>query len=256
MSNPTFNPVPRCIPIHPINNPSIVYYMAVIDLPNSMCSKNPFDNNIPNSENNMNQLSPDLIFYLPAGVNFPDPYQPDSPEDFTTYLLPIYTCYPDLDNSVTAVKQNIIVQDENNVSKTGHIANSKPIILFDEPTASSDPQPLNKFRPFVIQNSSNQVNMFFVGGLMRFDTNINQKWGLTFDLANSILSQPRLILKPLSYSEPALNRAPFANLIGCFESDYNGYESIELDGDTDPDDAGLFQNYNGVNLYDSPDGII
>lgn len=256
MSNPKFNPAPRCILIQPTHDSSIVYYMAVMDIPNSMCHENPFGNALHKQINQADSSSKDLIIELPKGILFPANFQPNSPGDFKTFLMPIIAISSV--NGNLSPKENIIVQDEQGNKKIGQIDASKTLALFKAPYSSPGNQPERTmaFKPFVIQNTSHSEHAFFIGGLLRYKKAEYPNWGTTIDPQKSILSPPRFILCPSESTAQSTNNSPFENIFVCFESERDGYESIELEGDTDPDDAGLFQYDAGVNLYDFPSGLI
>ncbi|MBK7959651.1 MAG: hypothetical protein IPK03_17135 [Bacteroidetes bacterium] len=256
MANPIFNTAPRCILIQPTKDSDIIYYIAVMDMPSSVCRENPFGDSLYDHINPSDASSKDITIHLPKGIQIPADFKPNSPEDFRTFLMPICRFSKTAGNFVP--KENIIIQDESGNKISGQIDSSKTITLFKEPYAlpNNDPKRLMAFRPFVIKNTNFQENAFIIGGLLSYNSGENANWGNTIDLKKSIISPPRFILCPNESSNQTNKKHPIEHIFVCFESERDGYESIELEGDTDPDDAGLFQYDAGVNLYDFPTGSI
>lgn len=247
-----FNPDPRMIVVQPIHDYSIYYYMAVMDIPNEMCNANPFY--ILNEGDSPDTLTAPLM----DKIVFTDfSKYPDGFSDFTTYLMPLYTNTVECPDGPPFT--SIIVTDSKGVQKSGHLAQSKPVIKFEEPIMSEEElnllQPFDTFRPFVILNESYASNSpFFVGGLMR--SNSSSGWGLQFDRSVSPPDPSQIWVLPQYGLAP--NGVDYYNSFAAYPSGYNQYTAIgnnALYGD--PTKMGYFIDpKDGTSLYDTPAGTI
>jgi hypothetical protein len=165
MANSIYNPYPRVFTLSPVTDSGVFFYIAVIDIPNSMIIDQ------TSSISNMTPDPTDPTALMATLINM-NPFPPDGtsidPTDTTTFLLPMLTSDTVGYDNNRIWYDNVNIYDSVNTVRRGKITKESFKDLPEIPSSEQEQMICNElfnWRGFVLVNSSNS-GQFFVGGLL------------------------------------------------------------------------------------------
>jgi hypothetical protein len=164
MANSIYNPYPRVFTLSPVTDSGVFFYIAVIDIPNSMIIDS-------TSSISAMTLDPNQSGALMASLQNMNPFPSDGttidPAETTTFLLPMLTSDTENYDNNRIWYDNINIYDSENAVRRGKITKDNFRELPEIPTSEQEQMICNElfnWRAFVLANLSN-TEQFFVGGL-------------------------------------------------------------------------------------------